>query len=1135
MSKPVHIQDLAVNRMYGRGFQLHIRNLAPGLNIIWGPNGSGKTTVAHALQTVLLKSYPFAKEANVAATLQIGEDELRFSIDGPQRAYTRNGQHMALDSAPKLIRPDSYHFSLHDLLSAESRGRDFAEAILREGSGGFNLQEARTELGFEEKRSSRVGKVTKSFLQAQEDLRAVEQEQKNLVEQKKRSRQLDAQLDKAKKAAQDVDLFQKAIDWQANQRDLQVATDTLENFPEVIRARPDLSQIESDARKLQEDIVALKAKRQLHSDSLARFEHEREQNSLYPDGLVPEVMPILDRRLARLRELDARCHRLREDLAGSRRQAKGVWTDLKMSEQIPEELSKKSVDRLYDLIARRISLKGQHEAMDILRNVLKIEKDTNFEDALLKSRQTQASVVNWLASRRGAVPGRVRTLLMVALAGSAAFAIGFGLAFHSIGYAGLIITLLIGLAYWQLILRQQDPPLPTDSSLVEHLRKGKIDDVLNELLDERGRLSTRQRAHNDWKARQTQRNRLAEDLQNLEKESAVLADETGLTAMNTGVGEVFDLRRLLAWIESTDKVSDLEGRYEDKKAEFREELSRLNATLHEYGEPDAADLQEAEALAIQLRSRNDEWKELCNQHASLQSECDRTDQEFQAATTKYDTIFAQLELESGDMEGLRVAAGNHKEYLKARERQLKANAVLDQSRSAVENATGYHPTVLERDDLDEALSMTQALADQRESLQNQLITISHKIEHAEQGRSLEGALANLAAHRDKLIRARDVDAAKAVGHVLVQRLDEYIRKQQLPKVFDRARKNFLDITRGQYELQFDSDDNFSALDTRENRHLHLAQLSSGTRVQLLLSVRMAFVQEQELDYRLPITLDETLGNSDDERARVVIATLAHVAQDRQVFYFTAQHDEVSKWRQHSGDIPINVVALTDEVRAVPVDPDLLPRHFVVPVAVGLTHNEYGKKLRPARWNGHTEVSEIHLWYLIEDVTLLQRVLSQGITSWGAMQALHESGLLKIPENVYVQIRTLAMALQAWQASWKTGRGRPVDSAVLAASGAVSHSFMENVLSKCEDCDNDADDLLQALRNGQVKGFRKNKINDLEQYFLEHGYASTDSAKSPEEIQSDMMIAIAEDLSDCGLDVTDINRMLERVRSGPPVV
>ena len=63
-----------------------------------------------------------------------------------------------------------------------------------------------------------------------------------------------------------------------------------------------------------------------------------------------------------------------------------------------------------------------------------------------------------------------------------------------------------------------------------------------------------------------------------------------------------------------------------------------------------------------------------------------------------------------------------------------------------------------------------------------------------------------------------------------------------------------------------------ALDNEEQRERTLDELSSGTRLQLLLAVRVAFVEQQERGPMLPLILDETLGNSDEHRARAPCCT-----------------------------------------------------------------------------------------------------------------------------------------------------------------------------------------------------------------------------------------------------------------------
>ena len=67
--------------------------------------------------------------------------------------------------------------------------------------------------------------------------------------------------------------------------------------------------------------------------------------------------------------------------------------------------------------------------------------------------------------------------------------------------------------------------------------------------------------------------------------------------------------------------------------------------------------------------------------------------------------------------------------------------------------------------------------------------------------------------------------------------------------------------------------------------------------------------------KVPLILDETLGNSDERRAQEIIDAAMEICRDgRQVFYFTAQQDEVSKWRQFlasSDDVPHQLIDLAE--------------------------------------------------------------------------------------------------------------------------------------------------------------------------------------------------------------------------------
>ncbi len=65
------------------------------------------------------------------------------------------------------------------------------------------------------------------------------------------------------------------------------------------------------------------------------------------------------------------------------------------------------------------------------------------------------------------------------------------------------------------------------------------------------------------------------------------------------------------------------------------------------------------------------------------------------------------------------------------------------------------------------------------------------------------------------------------------------------------------------------------------------QLSSGTREQLYLAIRLAYVLHYcRQNEPLPIVMDDVLVNFDDGRVRQTLATLAEVAKSVQILFFT---------------------------------------------------------------------------------------------------------------------------------------------------------------------------------------------------------------------------------------------------------
>ncbi|MGH2550746.1 MAG: ATP-binding protein, partial [Thermomicrobiales bacterium] len=267
----------------------------------------------------------------------------------------------------------------------------------------------------------------------------------------------------------------------------------------------------------------------------------------------------------------------------------------------------------------------------------------------------------------------------------------------------------------------------------------------------------------------------------------------------------------------------------------------------------------------------------------------------------------------------------------------------------------------------------ERIAAQLQSVSQQIGAIVKGVADARAGNDIDQALRNETAAKDAL---RERFAARA-RQIVARRIADHVRRESelssLSPVALIARQRFAAFTRGRYLLHFRSatgTPRFVAED-RDNssREVELDHLSSATRLQLLIAVRAAFVEHQEKEALLPVFLDETLANSDDTRADAMVAASNDLSSHgRQLFYFTAQEDEVERWESWHHANPtvlFRAIPLGSGRRESPLRPAVtlsLVRKSVPPVPLNCTRFDYRMLLGGLTldlWSDSPE--DIHLW------------------------------------------------------------------------------------------------------------------------------------------------------------------------------
>ena len=118
---------------------------APGVNLVVGPNTSGKSSLVRAVQGLLWPAAGNAAQDFLAATFACrdGNRVAERRPDGALR-WTHGGLPASPPRLPDDHLRDRYALGLGDLLEARGavRERDFAAEIRRQSTGGFDLDVA---------------------------------------------------------------------------------------------------------------------------------------------------------------------------------------------------------------------------------------------------------------------------------------------------------------------------------------------------------------------------------------------------------------------------------------------------------------------------------------------------------------------------------------------------------------------------------------------------------------------------------------------------------------------------------------------------------------------------------------------------------------------------------------------------------------------------------------------------------------------------------------------------------------------------------------------------------------------------------------------------------------------------------
>lgn len=1116
----LYIKRVNAHRLPGMPHGLRLnQELARHINIITGPNGSGKSSLALAMsQTLQQKGQP-----GTQVTMDAQQDDNRWllSVDGNFASALQNDISAQFEALTNPLDHRRFVLALDQIIKEDDR--DLGAEIRRELSGGYDISGAKQKLGYGFNTPTRRG-VFKDIQTAERKVSEVQQAQDQLhrqtatIDDKERERkEHQARIDNVRFYTNEHERRALIRQFEQDERALaafhpgmaRLREDDLENYRDAMQkrdaAQQELIQIERKSTELKEQRKAL------------NLPHEIDRNALSSG---------LNHVLENARELSRKSSDLKQSFAGKSKELQSAAEALGLSPELPEggglpagwEVEyEQALDNYYSQLGPHQVNKERLAAFSETPE----EAKTSIEEGD-RLRQGRSLLVQWMqtaASGGAAVNPQkqaptiwiIAGLILALVAAAGAFFTNEPLATlvpALLGAAVLIIALLASHksnatpsgAGGDLVSMYQRLGLPTPSDWSPEGVAQIIENLNNELVKfTLAEANAQERAKLQKSIDETEKN-----LEAIRQKFRAALASIGLQSKgenSTPAAMALVIRHAMNWYRLREELHGIEAQQTEVNASIAKLVDTFNQLVTPLGQPSVAEISGVSTASDALLKRLEQHHGLTGELTGLASARQREEERMNLEQKRINDVFERLGLTSGDervLEDMHSRLPDYRELAAEhtlRKRQLDAfNAQLEQVAPSLKEELA----AMTDDDLAGRMDSVEADRAEVERLSNEIADLRAKARQQSEGNDLETAINERERQLEGLELAFEEFLNQSIGEIVVDEIMQQSRQSNDSQVFSKAEELFGVITRHRWALLVPDADNapFRARDTASGVVHTLDELSTGTRIQLLLAVRLAYIERIEGDLKLPLFVDELLANSDDERANAIIESLIEIARTgRQVFYFTAQKDEVAKWKTRLAAMPEISSTLLELVsgQSQPLDPAELPSQQPstgVPAPEGDDHRRYGARLGVPSFDPLSmEASAVHLWYLVSDVNQLHALLRAGIVSCGQLMELREHPVADFSGdwNAFHQsFRKRVDLVRRMIELYRRGRARIITRDDLERSQSITSIFLNRTAELLAAHGGNPALLLADLKAGKLARFRSDNADQLEDWLSEQG-------------------------------------------------
>ncbi len=1085
------LEQLTIERLPGIAVGFTLDALSGDINLVTGPNTIGKSSLVRAIRFLLRPPEKGDPPVSLSAAFRDGDASWRVERTGSRIQWRGNGEIAERPPLPDGEEVSRYCLSMEDLIASNQTDQRLAEDLQRELSGGFDLGEPRGKLG------GRHGAAEgKALAQARRGLLDAERDSAQLGARGERLPELARSIDNALKASRQCQRINRARELLAVVTQRKTQATALDEFP------PGMEKLGGEEKT---DLDRFRKRREGLEDKLREAKLEREQTARQIEQLGFE-----DSRLEAAENARELAERKLQQITGKRQEIAQLKKDEAKAEARLESASQAlggtgppqlDADKLREaegFAAGYTALQSKQNQLEIRKGIVGAAPD---EQELRQHEKGIEALRDWLGGPSPSRPPRANHSVLLAslvcgvLAGASLFFLS-----PAIGMALLAATLLgIALAAWQLRpavntigaeARERFEALEFPAPAVWSGKE--VRQRLRELEEARGQLIAKRVQAEGAREIERELEKTGQAMRDAEKERRQLAESIGFDPTMPLIAFERFTYLVKEWDEAGKELAENRREIAHHRQALDAAAEALRESLQPWWSEPQPDLDALESAAESFRSRLAKAQAAAERLRIATAEISNLEGQIQVCDEDIGKLFAGVGLEPGDEQGLRERLESLDPWKRIKDEERDLGVREKQYRDELKDSPELCELAEAGDEikLRESLEEQRSLADQLEKLRDERSRIEADIGIAESGNSIAAAIESVSEAETVLIARRDELLDHLATDLLLDQVEQAYTAEHQPEVLGKAKDLFREVTAHGFDIELAGDGGFRARDLTQNEMRNLDELSTGTRMQLLLAVRTAWVQTRRM---LPLFLDEALTTSDEARTAEIVNSLKTLAKKSgvQVIYFSARQSEASLWRRAVGD-DLHVIDLgrmrgrkeSDEPVAFN-----LPEIPAIPAPEG-SPEEYAKLLGVPAIDPHRDAGEIHLFHLLrDDLNVLHRLMSEyRMATLGQAQSLLEQG---VNESDAWRGRLLGRCHGArnWVHAWRRGRERKIGRSELEASGAISDTFMEPVsaLLASSPASGSPGHLLERLRAREFSGFRGKKADELEAWLQENGY------------------------------------------------